>query len=96
MRALAALREEGRELLTLVSWHGLSPCNAARVIGCSTASYFVRLHRARKRQPQARSSPTRSGSARFWLIRRIVIPRWHSAVMPGAIRSNEEALSAAA
>lgn len=53
LRALAALREDDREILVLVAWHGLSPKEAARVIGCSTAAYRVRLHRARKRLKQA-------------------------------------------
>lgn len=49
IRALAALSEQDRELLTLVAWHGLSASTAAEVVGCSTAAYFVRLHRARRR-----------------------------------------------
>jgi RNA polymerase sigma-70 factor (ECF subfamily) len=49
LTALAALAEPDRELLTLVAWHDLSPKEAAQVIGCSTAAYFVRLHRARRR-----------------------------------------------
>ncbi|MFG2037854.1 RNA polymerase sigma factor [Dactylosporangium sp. NPDC048998] len=53
LAALARLGEDDRELLTLVAWHGLGAREAARVIGCSTATYFVRLHRARKRLEQA-------------------------------------------
>jgi RNA polymerase sigma-70 factor, ECF subfamily len=53
LRALAALIDDDRELLTLVAWHGLTSSEAARVIGCSTATYFVRLHRARRRLEQA-------------------------------------------
>jgi RNA polymerase sigma-70 factor, ECF subfamily len=53
LAALAALPESDRELLTLVSWHGLSPGEAAQVVGCSTATYFVRLHRARRRLERA-------------------------------------------
>jgi RNA polymerase sigma-70 factor (ECF subfamily) len=49
LQALARLSDDDRELLTLVAWHGLSPKEAAKAIGCSTATYFVRLHRARKR-----------------------------------------------
>jgi RNA polymerase sigma-70 factor, ECF subfamily len=49
LRGLAALSDEDRELLTLIAWHGLSPAQAAKVIGCSKATFFVRLHRARKR-----------------------------------------------
>ncbi|MEV4803658.1 RNA polymerase sigma factor [Nonomuraea sp. NPDC049421] len=53
LRALAALHEDDREILVLVAWHGLSPKEAARVVGCSPAAYRVRLHRARKRLKQA-------------------------------------------
>lgn len=53
LRALAALSDADRELLTLVAWHGLTPGHAARVIGCSKATFFVRLHRARKRLERA-------------------------------------------
>ncbi|MGI5237879.1 RNA polymerase sigma factor [Dactylosporangium sp. CA-139066] len=53
LAALAQLGEDDRELLTLVAWHGLGPRDAARVVGCSTATYFVRLHRARKRLERA-------------------------------------------
>ena len=49
LRALAALSDADREILTLVAWHGLTPAAAAQVTGCSTATYFVRLHRARRR-----------------------------------------------
>ncbi|MER7007956.1 RNA polymerase sigma factor [Dactylosporangium sp. NPDC000555] len=53
LAALARLGEDDRELLTLVAWQGLGTREAARVVGCSTATYFVRLHRARKRLEQA-------------------------------------------
>lgn len=56
LRALTALSDDDRELLTLVAWHGLSPREAAQVVGCSTATYFVRLHRARRRLEQAVSA----------------------------------------
>ena len=57
LTALAALPEQDRELLTLVAWHGLKPSEAARVVGCSTAAYFVRLHRARRRLERAMAGP---------------------------------------
>ena len=47
--ALAGLGEDDREVLTLTAWHGLTARAAAQVVGCSTATFFVRLHRARKR-----------------------------------------------
>lgn len=51
--ALGRLPDADRELLTLVAWHGLTPREAAQVVGCSTATYFVRLHRARRRLERA-------------------------------------------
>ncbi|MFG6201997.1 RNA polymerase sigma factor [Nonomuraea sp. JJY05] len=53
LRALAAVPEDDREILVLVAWHGLSPKEGARVVGCSSAAFRVRLHRARKRLKQA-------------------------------------------
>lgn len=53
LRALATLSEADRELLTLSAWHGLSSRDAASVAGCSAATYFVRLHRARRRLEKA-------------------------------------------
>jgi RNA polymerase sigma-70 factor, ECF subfamily len=53
LAALATLRDDDRELLTLMAWHDLSARDAARVVGCSTATFFVRLHRARKRLQEA-------------------------------------------
>jgi RNA polymerase sigma-70 factor (ECF subfamily) len=34
-------------------WHGLQPRDAATVLGCSAAAFFVRLHRARRRLARA-------------------------------------------
>jgi RNA polymerase sigma-70 factor, ECF subfamily len=56
LRALTGLSELDRELLTLVAWHGLSAADSAQVMGCSTAAYFVRLHRARRRLERAMDS----------------------------------------
>ena len=52
LAALDALRAEDREVLTLVGWHGLSAKEAAQVVGCATATFVVRLHRARRRFEQ--------------------------------------------
>lgn len=61
LAALARLSEDDRELLTLMAWHNLSTREAARVVGCSTATFFVRLHRARKRLHEALAgAPVRS------------------------------------
>ena len=53
LAALGTLSAPDRDLLTLVAWHGLTPAAAAGVMGCSTAAYFVRLHRARRRLERA-------------------------------------------
>jgi RNA polymerase sigma-70 factor (ECF subfamily) len=53
LTALANLSESDRELLMLVAWHGLSPRQAASVLGCSRPAFFVRLHRARSRLGRA-------------------------------------------
>jgi len=67
LAALAELSEDDRETLTLIAWHGLSPGEAAKVVGCSKATFFVRLHRARRRlahalstQPPAPAPPART------------------------------------
>jgi RNA polymerase sigma factor (sigma-70 family) len=55
--ALAALRPKDREALLLVSWEGLSPSEAARVLGERPVSFRSRLHRARSRFRQALEQP---------------------------------------
>jgi len=64
LTALAQLSEDDRELLTLIAWHGLTPAQAARVLGCSTATYFVRLHRARRRLQHALDAGTEAAPPR--------------------------------
>ncbi|MEU8124402.1 sigma-70 family RNA polymerase sigma factor [Spirillospora sp. NPDC049024] len=67
LRAMAALPEGDREILILIAWQGLTPREAAAVVGCSPAALRVRLHRARRRlvraaedeQPEPRTAPTR-------------------------------------
>ncbi|MBO2449184.1 sigma-70 family RNA polymerase sigma factor [Actinomadura barringtoniae] len=54
--ALAQLSDNDREVLTLIAWQGLSPGEAAKVLGCSKATFFVRLHRARRRLAHALST----------------------------------------
>ncbi|MFG1997929.1 RNA polymerase sigma factor [Spirillospora sp. NPDC048911] len=57
LRAMGTLSEDDREILLLVAWEGLSPRDAARVVGCSAAALRVRLHRARKRLLRAVEEP---------------------------------------
>jgi RNA polymerase sigma factor (sigma-70 family) len=47
--ALERLRPKEREALLLIGWDGLTPSQAAGSLGCSAASFRVRLHRARRR-----------------------------------------------
>jgi RNA polymerase sigma-70 factor (ECF subfamily) len=47
--AFARLSDDDRELLSLVGWEGLTPAEAAVVLGCSRGAVRIRLHRARKR-----------------------------------------------
>jgi len=49
LRALDSLSELDRELVTLTTWEGLSPAEAARVVGITAGTARVRLHRARAR-----------------------------------------------
>ena len=48
-RAFAQLSEQDREVLRLVAWEGLSPRDAATVLGCSAVACRVRYHRAKSR-----------------------------------------------
>jgi RNA polymerase sigma-70 factor (ECF subfamily) len=49
LAALALLRERDREALTLVAWDGLTPGQAAAVLGEPSERFRQRLHRARLR-----------------------------------------------
>jgi RNA polymerase sigma factor (sigma-70 family) len=49
LELMGELEEENRELLLLVSWEGLSPAEAGRVLGISALAARSRLHRARRR-----------------------------------------------
>ena len=49
LAALAVLRERDREALMLVAWDGLTPAQAAAVIGEPSPRFRQRLHRARHR-----------------------------------------------
>jgi len=48
-RAFDTLTDPDREVLRLTEWERLSAGEAAVVLGCSTAAFRVRLHRARRR-----------------------------------------------
>lgn len=58
LSTLGALSERDLDVLALVMWQDLAPKDAAKVVGCSTAAFFVRLHRARRRLAKALDSAT--------------------------------------
>lgn len=66
LAAVAGLSERDLEVLVLVMWQDLTPREAATVVGCSTAAFFVRLHRARRRLARAldNAPAARRGAAR--------------------------------
>ncbi|MEV5410960.1 RNA polymerase sigma factor [Thermopolyspora sp. NPDC052614] len=47
--AIRDLREKDVEAMILATWYGLTPDQAATVMGCSARTFNVRLHRARHR-----------------------------------------------
>ena len=49
LAALAGLPPAEREAITLLAWDGLGPDEAAVVLDCSRAAFYVRVHRARQR-----------------------------------------------
>lgn len=67
--AFDALGEGEREVLMLVAWEGLGHSEGARVLGCSTPAFRVRLHRARRKlergiegDAEMRQAPARSAA----------------------------------
>lgn len=57
LRALAQLSARDREAVLLVAWDGLSPNQAAIVLGVSVPVFGMRLSRARKRLARAMKEP---------------------------------------
>ena len=47
LQGLTKLKENDREALLLIAWDGLSRAEAAQAMGCTPATFRVRLHRAR-------------------------------------------------
>jgi RNA polymerase sigma factor (sigma-70 family) len=59
MAGLARLNERDREILLLIAWEDLDPSSAATALGCSRATFAVRLHRARRRLAAAMAQAER-------------------------------------
>ena len=49
LTAIAALSARDREALLLHAWEGLDHADAGTAMGCTAATFAVRLHRARRR-----------------------------------------------
>jgi RNA polymerase sigma-70 factor (ECF subfamily) len=62
LQVLASLPERDVEALTLVTWHGLNPREAAAVLGCSPRAFTAGLHRARRRLAAALTAADRAPS----------------------------------
>ncbi|MBM7785602.1 RNA polymerase sigma-70 factor (ECF subfamily) [Tenggerimyces flavus] len=60
LAAVSQLSTLDQEILTVSAWYDLSAREAARVVGCSPATYAVRLFRARRR---LRTQLSRAGSS---------------------------------
>jgi RNA polymerase sigma-70 factor (ECF subfamily) len=63
IEALAEMGEADRELLMLIGMEGLTPREAARVLGIGTVTARTRLHRARRRLRARLVSNTPRGTA---------------------------------
>ena len=51
------LSEVDREVVLLVAWEGLTPVQAATVLGLTSNAFSVRLHRARRRLDELLNRP---------------------------------------
>jgi RNA polymerase sigma-70 factor, ECF subfamily len=65
LAALETLRPPDQEALRLIEWEELDVATAAQVMGCSTGTFKVRLHRARRRLARTlgEQAPRRAGGA---------------------------------
>lgn len=61
--AFARLPAMDQEVLRLLAWDGLTRAEAAESLGCSTALFAVRLHRARRRLRDALNGQDRGSEA---------------------------------
>lgn len=53
LAVLKGMRDRDVEALILSSWYGLTPAEAAHVVGCSARTFSVRRFRARRRLTEA-------------------------------------------
>ncbi|MFI8183889.1 sigma-70 family RNA polymerase sigma factor [Actinacidiphila glaucinigra] len=60
--AFDGLSQSDQEVLRLALWEELAPKDAARVLGCTSATFQVRLHRARRRLRRRVASTGEAGT----------------------------------
>lgn len=65
LAAFASLSEQDAEVLILSAWYGLDAGQAATVLGCTKAVYYVRIHRARRRLAHALKQRTPAAAFRM-------------------------------
>ena len=63
LAALASLRPNDQEALRLIEWEQLDVAAAAQVMGCTAATFRVRLHRARRRLARALGAADEPGGS---------------------------------
>ncbi|PZS35593.1 MAG: hypothetical protein DLM59_02805 [Pseudonocardiales bacterium] len=66
--ALRCLSTRDQEVLQLVAWEDLDLAAAAQVVGCSAATFAVRLHRARRRLGRLLDAPPPKPGSAFPLL----------------------------
>ncbi|MBA2641634.1 MAG: RNA polymerase sigma factor [Actinobacteria bacterium] len=64
MKAFARIHKKDQEAIALVAWEGLTPRQAAVVVGCSSVAFRARLHRAKRRLETELARGERSAGAR--------------------------------
>ena len=64
-QALRRLSSRDQEALQLVAWEDLDLAAAAQVVGCSAATFAVRLHRARRRLGRLLDAPAPKPGSKF-------------------------------
>jgi DNA-directed RNA polymerase specialized sigma24 family protein len=63
LAVLGGLSAADQEVLLLVTWEGLEPARAARVLGIRTGAFLMRLHRARRRFARALAQSPRTAQS---------------------------------
>ncbi|MFZ1992469.1 MAG: sigma-70 family RNA polymerase sigma factor [Solirubrobacteraceae bacterium] len=74
LRALSTMREKDRETLLLVAWEGLTPAQAATVLGINANTFSARLSRARRRFERALAAESTPPETEHGAVKAEVLP----------------------